>query len=681
MLLDTLLPSETPIGTAHQEIERREVSLPEVTPADATVLKIVVQDAESAESHLLMSGIISEWDANERLYLFHVPSQPWEGTTIPRANLGIPLVYEHIESILPQIMAGLFQDEPPFTSFPLPGTSMDTARAADGLLSYELRLANFKEESRLGLKSALLQGMGIWKLGWMTRIESVKQLRRKEAPKFQPLAMGGVLVGGSDELVEDTVEVEINEPTFEWVNIRHVLVDPGLRTQDIRKARFVIHRLYLTAEDLDGLREIEGYKIPSRERLIEIFFPPKEDALKSAVEASSGLDIAPEFQAVDRAEATTIDPLKQPLEVLEYWTPTHVYTVLQRKLVIRADVNEWGEIPFRSVAYSDILDSFWGIGVARLIGPEQRLQQGVTNAFLDDLSLSLNGMFKRKRGSNVPTQQLRMRPGGIIDSDDEEGVEVLQRQPIPLEVGVVLAASDARAQRRTAANELVVQGGMPAQKSSITRTATGVQTLTSGTGTRLQYLAENFATMVFIPTLEAFHKMNAKKLKPSQIEAILSKELGLAYQGDVVNILNARLKFQVLAASRLQAKRALATTLPLLFQFLLAEPVIGALQTEGKKVNIGEMVKMLYDVSGWPNRQDVIVEMSEEDQLRAALNNPAVAGMIAQQQQLQTRHEQAIEMNEEENLNRSGRDVIQAILKSATAPKSEGKPAKKGAGK
>jgi hypothetical protein len=276
-------------------------------------------------------------------------------------------------------------------------------------------------------------------------------------------------------------------------------------------------------------------------------------------------------------------------------------------------------------------------------------------------------MFLRKRGTNVQTQQLRMRPGGIIDADDEKGVTVMQRNPIPIaETQAVLQASDSRAARRTAANEQAVQGAMPSQNSSITRTATGVSTLSSGSGTRLQSVIEQFAYQVLVPLLDEMHLMNGMFLHPSQINKILTKELGLAYQGDTLDLINGQYDFDVVAAARMQAKSAMKQSLPLFYQFLLTQPVIEGLQSEGKKVNIAELAKMTFDVSGWPNMDSVIVPMTQEDMQRVQANSPAA------QQQAQLQHAQAMQsiqtndksnLLEQSNISRTGNDIIKELLK------------------
>lgn len=671
-LIETILPDAQPEGVAWDLIQPTDITWPGDTPSDELALKMVMQDTVLAESWVQHRGLPVEWNLYERLYLAQVPLAFWEGTQVARSHIGVPLVYEHVESVLPQLMNGLFAAEPPFESVPYPGTSMDAARANDALLGWQLDRMGWAREARLGLKYCALYGNGVWKWGWeaRTRKRRVQRRARKPEMRFTPL---GPLIIPTPESARVTVETRtetIEGPWVEAVNIRHVLVDPGCRTSDIRDAKYVVHRMYMTVLELDALRSDPGYTIPSRADLQRIVEPPAEQAYTGALE-TRGVDLGlhKEFKAQPRSYEDSVDPLQRPLEVLEYWTAEWVFTVLQRKLVLRKERNPFGRVPFLSVSFADVLDSFWGLGIGKLIGNEQRTQQGILNATLDDLALNLMGMYVRVRGTNTPSQQLRVRPGAFLDVDGSaENIQPLARNPIgstPLEI---MALSDQRAQRITAASEISTQGSFPTRNSSITRTATGVASLNAGTSARLQALVESFSRQVFVPLLETMHELNGERLSPDALSRILSNDLRIAYTGDPLELVNVRADFRVLAASKLAARQQMAQTVPLLYQFLLTEPVMQSLAQEGKKVNVEEMVKMLFDVSGWPNRQNVIVSMTQQEQQQVLANSPAgqaaikAQGAAAVQQQKQ-RHEQ--QMLDEENVSRSGRDVIRTLLRNA----------------
>jgi len=150
---------------------------------------------------------------------------------------------------------------------------------------------------------------------------------------------------------------------------------------------------------------------------------------------------------------------------------------------------------------------------------------------------------------------------------------------------------------------------------------------------------EQFAYQVFVPMLDAFHLMNGMYLESEDIDKILTKELGIAYAGDTLDLINGQFDFEMLAGSRLQAKTAMKQNLPLFYQFLLTDPVIQSLAAEGKKVNVSELVKMSFDISGWPNMASVIVDKTPQD----VAQDQQKAQAAQQQQQAQMTHEAQME--------------------------------------
>ena len=161
--------------------------------------------------------------------------------------------------------------------------------------------------------------------------------------------------------------------------------------------------------------------------------------------------------------------------------------------------------------------------------------------------------------------------------------------------------------------------------------------------------------------------MNRTRLMPSQVQSILNDELAIQYEDDALDILNGRFKFEILAAGKLQARSSMAQSLPLLFQFITNEPVINALADQGRKVNFGELVNMLFDVSGWPNRTDVIVPLTEQEQQRRLLNNPAVAQQALAAQKSEQKSQEA----EKKLEGQAGRDILKARLEEVTSGTAE----------
>src|ERR1700679_896203 len=88
-----------------KEFRAADFPLPPQLPENEFAKELVLKDLNRAEDYLLAKGMSGEGDADDRLYLFRVPQGFWEGSSGPRASLGVPLIYEHIESLMPQVMS------------------------------------------------------------------------------------------------------------------------------------------------------------------------------------------------------------------------------------------------------------------------------------------------------------------------------------------------------------------------------------------------------------------------------------------------------------------------------------------------------------------------------------------------------------------------------------------------
>jgi hypothetical protein len=615
------------------EIKAADVPLPPQLPENDIVKELVLKDLNRGEYYLLAKGMSVEWDADDRLYLFRVPQGFWEGSSVPRASLGVPLIYEHIESLMPQVMSALFADSPPFEAIARPRVKQNAARAAKEIITYQLDQMKFREELRKCAKEMLVYGTCYMRLGWRRYQKTVFKRVRKGTPSIQLVNQMPVksYEKGSGQWKMKSEKVWVNEPYCESVHVRYIIPDPKLRCPDVQKSGFLCHREYMGVEQLEkNFRNIPGNMLPDTDTLKSYFEQPKEAPERSMLEGRSttsvmntgisSLDLNMEFKAMPRYQEATSDPNRQELEVVEYWTETQHYVLLNRKIVIINEKNTFGEIPYRSCCFTDVLDSFFGIGIARLLKGEQRLQQGVINGRLDDLSIRLSGNFIRKRGSNTPAQQLRLRPGGIIDTDDENGIKMIEYPPALADAFTEVEASDSRAQRRSGANEMITQGGQQGP-SSITRTATGMNALSAGVGARLGYLIDFISDLIFVPALEFFQECNSKWLDEETINSILTDELAHDYDGDMLDVVNAKLKFKMLASAKAKARQALAQNMTPMLQIFQQQPVIEAMQAQNLVVDWVEVAQAVADISEIAGTQKWVRPMTPQEQQALAKKN------------------------------------------------------------
>lgn len=679
---------DRPIEGTHKPIEVQEAKQAIRTGAwpKSSALSIVVQDAERAETYQATKEWVMLWTTASTLYQSPFIVKYWEGTQTERANVPFFTVATAVNSLVPQVLKGLFYDDPPFMCQNKPGTSSQVARAASALLAYELEDIDFREQLRLGTTNAILYGTGMWKYSW----EMYTKLQSSYKRKIQPMSVKSILgdedieIADQEEEIEEVIEeVEVHRPTFESIaDLKQVLVDPGLNCPDIRKAKYVIHRMYVTWEDLEKLRERPGIDLPDKDTLLNLFFPPVEQAppAQSLLQQQTPLWDA-------RAEApwfaTTADPLSKPLELLERWDNNRYILVLQKKLVIASGENDFHSIPFLSINWWDVPGAFWGMGLARTIGSEQRLQAGITNTWLDGISLILNGVYVRVKGQSIPTQNIRVSPGRVIEVDNKDSLKPLERMaPVP-EAMQALQMSMTRTETVSGASEFATQGSAGASgHSNLARTAAGANLMAGGTGSRVEDFVEKLATQVFVPFLNAMHELNCQLMPLKIMRYILGEELDHAFlkerQGDVLELKNARLKFSISAASKLLARRNMAQALPIMMQFLQAGPIVQGLAIAGKKVDVQELIRMLYEVSDWKNINDIVIDMTDEDKQRWA---QAQASAPAQ---VQAKSKQALQQQDfvnkgqlanDENIARASREVLrQALEQSATHEEVQGEP-------
>jgi hypothetical protein len=680
---------EQPAVNVHAPITPDEAKavLAENIWANDPALKLVVQDALRAENFASTKAWVMQWPSASTLYQSPYTAQYWEGTQSERANVPFFTVATAVNSLVPQIINGLFYDDPPFMIQKRPGTTAVVASAIGALLSYQLEDIGFREELKRGCFNAVLFGTGIWKWGWETFTRTRKIYVRESANPVVPNVtdtLPDITVEAQDEdeqIVEEIIDEDVDRPVFENItNLRYVLVDPGLNVPNINKGKYVIHRMYLTWNDLDKLRERPGFKIPPRAELLSLFLPPQEPVEAAPSEITNRNPLW-DARAEARYEKTTVDPFDQPLEVLERWDNGKCIAVLNKKIVICNDQNPYGEIPFLSIGWWDVPEAFWSMGLAKVIGAEQRLQQGLTNLYLDNASLNLNGVYLRVRGKSVPTQSIRISPGKIVDVDNKDDFKVLERLPAVPEATQHLSLSESRAERVSGVSDPGMQGVAGSSgHSSLARTASGANLLAAGAGSRVADFVEKLSDNVIVPFLYKAHELNRAMLPAKAIKYILGEELQHEFmkgKGDVVEILNARVKFAILAASKLQARRAMAQALPMIVQFLTSPETTKQLAAQGKKVKIEEVVKMFFAVSDWKTYDDIVVDMTSEEKQQSAANSPAAmaqAKMAAQQAALGQQHNNKSDLVEQENIARAGRDVLKHGLKQGESEGAEAAP-------
>jgi hypothetical protein len=339
------------------------------------------------------------------------------------------------------------------------------------------------------------------------------------------------------------------------------------------------------------------------------------------------------------------------------------------------------------VNWWDLPDSFYGLGLGRVLGQDQRVQQGMINALLDLTSLVVNPTYLRAAGQSPPTQSIRQRIGGIYDvnGDVNTAFKLLESPRLDPAIFTEIQQSEARAESTSGANEQLVQGNLPAQgRTSLGRTATGAQGMIAATDSRIGGFIELFNRQVYEPWLYRMHDLNCQRLPLSTLRRILKENVQTDFNIDIfepTHYLNARFEFDVLAGSHLAAKQQMAQSMVMMIQLFENPQLMQQLQIQNKKVQIEELFHMLHDLSGFKNYYNVIANMTPQDAQRAQMQNPAVVGAMAKGQQANQdfQHKQAL--IDQENEARAARDILRMQIEKAERGETvEGQPGGAGFG-
>lgn len=656
MLLEQPVVSATPLAQ-----KAAEFSFDGTVETKDSALELVIADTARAEKFLEGRLWMSEWRIAKALYEAPVKQEYWKDTPVPRAANAFPLVSQHIRAILDQAMPALFPEAVPAGIEPNESTPRQVTRGWESVLRYQIHETKLKQQLRLVAKDALVFGTGLGKWGWETYTKKRTIYRRKESqpmitpplPGSQPIPIDTV---ESDEIEAVDFDEVVSRPFFKRIEINHLLVDTSLRDPDVRNAKYVVYRNYLSIRDLQKLRDVEGYKIPSDDVLRKLVEPPAEQAPSSHLESEATAFPAQGHRPSPRYNDSTEDPLEHPLEVLERWTADSVIVVLQRKLVIRNERNPFGVIPFVSCFWDDMPGTFYAFGIPRRIGGAQTHIQGLRNARLDDIHLNLMKMWKVQKGTNIAAQPIKAYPGAVFKVDNMNSFEPIEQSPVLPEAWQEEQVLVADAEKTSGANELLIQGAMPASgRTSMTRTATGAGAVAGASNSRIQSFADIVADQCLLPVLYAFIALDKEFLQPSLIRKIVGdtlwKAMQQAHDGSdlLVDMYNANVQFHLLASSNMSARAKLAQSLPLEMQMYMSPAVQGGLMAAGLKVNWVELSRRMEQVTGWKSPEDVIIPMTPEDKQTAMQGNKAVLNAKATQQRLSQMHQQNSQLSAQES--------------------------------
>lgn len=616
-----------PVAEPLPSDEQRKILTGDDPWSDLRAKQIVQSDFAHAEYFRTHNYDWRYRNASE-LYLAWQPQRFWDGTRVPRSSIGIWVVFEQVESMLPKTVASLASTDNFHFYATHPGE--DTALpvlAWRELVLNQLQESNFREQVRRAVKSALIYGNGVLEVGVeeyedeIIEFEKTVRTTKMMAVPHPTVGVVPVPTQQKESFRRKIVKETKTRPYVRNVSLIDFYVDPNAESISLQSAGFVIKRQYMRASLLKSLRDTEGFNIPDDATLAQMSMA-KTTANQDVTKMSTELF---RYNFWNPAQDYTADPSQKRIEVLEYTTKDRKIWMLGREHVIYNQPNRYGMINYFAATYADVLDRWHGLSVSDVAEGDQRLQVNITNGRIDELALALHPPVYKRRGVTIPSYQLRRRPGVLIETENPEGdIKREEVQVVTQSAYIEAQASEQRVQRITGMSDLAALGTPSSGGNSANRTATGVNTQLGATQDRVKYLVENFEDQLIEPVVNAVIKFDRKFMDP-QVASNWLKIDPRFKDLDPEDVMNLQVTAECRGAIRMGARSGFLQVFPTLAQTYLNPELLQLLgQQQKKTINAEEIMAMLLDAINYTPRNPLIVEMSQEQQ-QAMQQPPAEA--------------------------------------------------------
>ena len=539
------------------------------------------------------------WSMHDSLVFGYVAPKVWDGTNVARAAFTQMIAFDQIETALPSIVNAIFGVAPDwFQVAALPGTDPKEAVQVQDALSYQLEHpkddvgSNCISEFKLAIRNMLTYGNGGVSVQW------------------DPI---------------------LSRPTVEWVDIRDFYIDPALSVPAVDDSRAIIRRKYMTVDELVMLRKDPRMNIPENDVLW--YFAKNvpqqaadqtkriQEALRNVLYSPGSSDFLP-------------NPADQKIEVLIYYSKSRIIWVINKQWVAYNGPNPYGFIPFAFSPCYTVTSRFYAQSIPDVQEYNQRYIEALMNGHLDEMSLALHPPRTQKRSTLLTPNQQKWRPGAVFSADNKDDINLLQTGTKLIDVFTDIQWISSAADKRTGISGLA-GGGVPTP-SNANRTLGGMQMQSGGTNLRLSELVSNIELYLLTPVLYKMHKLMQFHTQPGQ--ALPATDSQKNYYTVDASSIQKRVRFRMLAASKMVTRDKLMQVLPFWMQTLSQGNIMDGLKQTGKTIDFDELFRMIQDATGVSATYALVRPLNDQEKQAMQQPNPQqVADQQKAQQDSQTR--------------------------------------------
>jgi hypothetical protein len=345
-----------------------------------------------------------KWDRFYELYRSSTNANdglPWQ------SNIFVPYVFSTVETIIPKLVSS----RPKINIIPREESDVPYAKVQSLLIDYQWDQSKMDEILPDATRQALIYGTSILKVHWEKRIETIK----KEVPIDEEMPE----LGMTEVEVEEVVE---NHPVIELVDLYDFFWDP--KGYSIETCSWVAHRIY---RSYDYLLQMQKQGLYKNVTLLK-------DVAKKTYQGETDKSFRNTSSDINDPRTVSFNSENEDnIELIEYWENDRVIVIANREIIIRDDEKPFnhGCKPFVKFTDQSVPKEFCGIGEVEPIETLQNELNDLRNQRRDNVSLILNKMWKVKNGADVDEDELVSDVGGIVHTNDMDGVEPLYSPDIP----------------------------------------------------------------------------------------------------------------------------------------------------------------------------------------------------------------------------------------------------------
>jgi hypothetical protein len=283
---------------------------------------------------------------------------------------------------------------------------------------------------------------------------------------------------------------EQDHPILINVPIRDFFIDPT--ASSLKTARYCGRRYLVSKAELEEYEVVDFSKEPD----LEGNYPMKKkykNLDKISYDNGSTGDNTDKQEKDMWYGSTVIEPEKNQVEVIEYWTLDKTVSVANRSVVIEDSVNYYkakdeangatypkGLLPFADAR--DYVDEslFYAKGEIDIIADEQELLNDITNQNIDAITYTLNPMYTLDPKYAHLLSEIENLPGAVYPVEANALMPIIQK-PLPADAFMERQNLKNEIRETTASSEIVKGVG---EQGGGSTTATEINAQVAGAGQR-----------------------------------------------------------------------------------------------------------------------------------------------------------------------------------------------------